>query len=191
MNSDDLKASVAAYWRYDRQCPMVSTESNWQLESYTGDFRADVLVVDKDRLLIETEVKCTLGDLRQDKEKSCYFRKHEWFESNHPRLITHQFFFAVPYELANKAKDIVKDDYPYAGLIAVVAPGNCQVYKLARSLCCKPLSLEKLYRLSMCQSSTLCRLARDYADTRSALDRVKKELKQAHKLLNLQEGVKV
>ena len=191
MNSDDLKASVAAYWRYDRQCPMVSTESGWQLESYSGDFRADVLVVNQDRLLIETEVKCTLGDLRQDKEKSCYYRKHAWFDSNHPQLITYQFYFAVPYDLANKAKEIVQADYPYAGLIAVIAQGNCRVYKTARTLCCKPLSFKKLYRLSMCQSSTLCRLARDYADTQDRLKRVEKELAQARKLLNLQEGVKV
>lgn len=48
--SDNLKAIIASYWRYQRQCPVIALEVDWAFQE-----RADVLVVTQDRFLIETE----------------------------------------------------------------------------------------------------------------------------------------
>jgi hypothetical protein len=69
INSDQIKAIIASYWRYIRQCPVIALEVNSNLSSYSGEETADVLAVDKLRYLIETEVKVSLADLRRDIEK--------------------------------------------------------------------------------------------------------------------------
>ena len=71
MTADEVKAVVLAYWRYTRQCPLVGVEGWCDLQNY-GEL-ADVLAVTKERMLIETEVKVTLSDLKSDIKK----RKHE------------------------------------------------------------------------------------------------------------------
>jgi len=56
------KWSVASYFRYTRQCPLIAFEADSQLDSYR-DSQADILVVDKKRLLTEIEVKISIADL--------------------------------------------------------------------------------------------------------------------------------
>ena len=66
VKGDSIKASVAAYWRYTRQCPLVAFESSSMLEWGFAE-QADVLAVDKGRYLIETEIKVSISDFRKDK----------------------------------------------------------------------------------------------------------------------------
>jgi len=96
MTADQIKAVIASYWRYVRQCPVIALEVNHNLSSYADEERADVLAVDKNRFLIETEVKVTLADLRRDAKKS----KHRDFQYNR-RCIARYFYFAVPRDIAN------------------------------------------------------------------------------------------
>jgi hypothetical protein len=68
LSSDAIKASVAAYFRYARQCPLVAFEAAARLNGgYTE--QADVLVVTGDRYLSVVEVKTSLvSDYREVKD---------------------------------------------------------------------------------------------------------------------------
>lgn len=165
MNSNEVKATILAYWRYSRQCPLVAIEGWCELEIY-GEL-ADVLAVTKDRWLIETEIKVTLADLKSDIKKE----KHKWFINGRSRLNkTHHFYFATPKDIANEAKLIINDLYPYAGLLA------CEMYKSTNQIRIadiyrnpKPLSTQKLdietiIKMVKAQSATICRLSKDLVD---------------------------
>ncbi|GAI72347.1 unnamed protein product, partial [marine sediment metagenome] len=52
ITADSIKAVIASYWRYVRQCPVIALEVSSNLSSYSGDEMADVLAVNKDRFLI-------------------------------------------------------------------------------------------------------------------------------------------
>lgn len=163
-NEDEMKSTMASYWRYKRQCPFVAIEVDWQLETW-GSYWADVICVDKNRMLIETEVKVSLADLRKDKEKGKHTRFQHCLNGSYDRnLYTHFLYFAVPGDIANDAKAIVEELYPYAGLLGVA--GDIASYKVPKPITERPLELHMLYRMSLCQSATLCRLAKDVAEAR-------------------------
>lgn len=129
LNSVTMKAELLAYWRYERQAPLVGIEC----------FNQDVLVVTKARKLVITEVKVSISDLRADGSKEFHFRAaHLYGIKKEPKnykearaqlhaVWTHreeempnQFYFAVPAELVEKALTIIEERYPYAGLLSVV-----------------------------------------------------------------------
>ena len=118
--ADELKINVMCYWRFDRVCPIVAIEHNWRA--------TDVLAVTKQGMVIETEVKTTIQDLKRDKKKP----KHSvmgapddkqpaiWPFPGVTRLPRcHYFYFAVPQEMEARALQIVEELYPYAGLLVV------------------------------------------------------------------------
>lgn len=45
ITADSIKAVIASYWRYVRQCPVIALEVNSNLSSYSGEETADVLAV--------------------------------------------------------------------------------------------------------------------------------------------------
>ncbi len=47
-----IKAAVAAYWRYGRQCPLIALEASARLQAFNDGGQADVLAVNNDRLLV-------------------------------------------------------------------------------------------------------------------------------------------
>ncbi len=47
-----IKAAVAAYWRYSRQCPLIALEASARLQAFNDGGQADVLAVNNDRLLV-------------------------------------------------------------------------------------------------------------------------------------------
>ena len=169
ITSDQIKAIVASYWRYVRQCPVIALEVNSNLGSYSGEEMADVLTVDKNRYLIETEVKITLADLKRDVKKS----KHRNFQAN-CHCVARHFYFAVPREIANDAKFICDDFYPYAGVLATdgLSEWNVEIYRKPRPLAGKRLTYSQALRLIFNQSGTVCRLAKKVDD----LLRVQKNL---------------
>jgi len=156
MTSDQIKAVVASYWRYIRQCPVIALEVNSNLSSYSGEEMADVLAVDKNRMLIETEVKVTLADLRRDAKKA----KHRDFREG--RCAAHCFYFAVPKGIANEARLICDELYPYAGVLATngLDEYGVQIYRNPKPLAGKRLTYPQALRLIFNQSSTVCRLAK-------------------------------
>ena len=171
MNSEQLKAVLASYWRYVRQCPVIALEVSHNLSAYADEERADVLAVDKNRFLIETEIKVTLADLRRDAKKS----KHRAFRDNLPtKCVARYFYFAVPRDIANKASLICTDLYPYAGVLGTngLDEYGVVVYRQAKFLPGKRLTYPQVLRIVFNQSGTVCRLAKKVEE----LTRVQKNL---------------
>jgi len=158
MNSDTIKACIAAYWRYQRQCPMVAFESSSRLDWGWGE-QADVLAVNKERCLIETEVKVSLSDLRKDKNKP----RHRFFRDGGGPYPTAYFYFAVPKEIANQVTLLCDGLYPYAGVLG--CPNGTdetavELYRNPKRLKGGKLSFKQILYMTRSQTATLCRLAR-------------------------------
>ncbi|MBA7464989.1 hypothetical protein ES707_00150 [subsurface metagenome] len=177
MNSEQLKAIIASYWRYVRQCPVIALEVSHNLSAYADEERADVLAVDKNRYLIETEVKVTLADLQRDAKKS----KHWAFRNNLPtRCIARYFYFAVPRDIANKASLICADLYPYAGVLGTNGTDEYGVviYRQAKFLPGKRLTYPQVLRIIFNQSGTVCRLAKKVEELTGAQRNLEAQLKE-------------
>ena len=165
MNSDTIKACIAAYWRYQRQCPMVAFESYSKLD-WGGGEQADVLAVNKGRYLIETEVKVSLSDLRKDKNKP----RHRYFRDVRGIYPTAYFYFAVPKEMANQAALLCDTLYPYAGVLGCPNGTNetaVEIYRNPRRLEGGKLSFKQILYMTRAQTATLCRLARKVEELKS------------------------
>jgi len=176
MNSEEqLKAVIASYWRYVRQCPVIALEVSHNLSAYAEE-RADVLAVDKNRFLIETEVKVTLADLKRDAMKS----KHRAFRESLPRVVARHFYFAVPKDIANKARPICTDLYPYAGVLGTNGTDEYGVviYRQAKFLSGKRLTYPQVLRIIFNQSGTVCRLAKKVEELTRVQRNLEAQLKE-------------
>lgn len=129
MTADDIKAVACCYWRFDRHCPIVATETT--IGSYgLLEYPPDVMAVSKNGFLVETEVKVSIADLRREIKKTKY-RTTYGFDGMTPEYrfpakytIAKYFYFAMPRALVAQAKPILRDLYPGAGLLAVEEPGD-------------------------------------------------------------------
>lgn len=150
VDSGKIRASVAAYFRYIRQCYIIAFEAD----------HADILAVDEENFLAEVEVKISISDLRRDAAKS----KHRFYckGGNAPwSLPRRRFYFAVPKEIANKVCLACDNEYTYAGVLGTNGGSgtDVDVYRRARDLMGRALSGEETRELVKQQSGTLCRLA--------------------------------
>ena len=156
-NSETIKACIAAYWRYERQCPVVAFEAGSDLE--WGGELADVLAVSKERYLIETEVKVSMSDFRKDQHKP----RHRHFKRDDGEYPTARFYFAVPKGIANQVSFACGQMYPYAGVLGCPEDTNelaVEVYRMPRPLNGKRLSMKQVIYMVRSQTATLCRLAK-------------------------------
>lgn len=155
-----IRAAVAAYYRYQRQC-LIAFEA--PVRGY-GEELADIIVLEKRRLL-EIEVKVSIADFHKDKTKL----KHHFMSKGDNFYPVHLFYFAVPWELANQVSYECDQLYPYAGVLSVRDPAEGEyawenaVSPTRRG---KILNIEKapvgvMARILIQQSGTLCRLARE------------------------------
>lgn len=137
LNADEIKAGLLQYYRYDRQFQLVALEAQ-------HFHNADVVAVNG-RKIIETEVKVSIADMKADISKpkheilrrdylekypdqASLLHPYEWHHYKHPYLPSfnfeykykgHQFYFAIPEELAESAAPIRNTYYPYAGLLLI------------------------------------------------------------------------
>ena len=162
-----MKAIVASYWRYTRQCPFVAFEANCWLDSFNAGGQADVLAMTERRLIIETEIKLNIGDLRRDKHKM----KHRCLATNDKCLPTHYFYFAVPWDIANPTCLLCGNLYPYAGVLGVHG-GQIEVYRKARLRKVPKASLRRMRNIAREQSATVCRLAQQVVELKQSLRRL-------------------
>jgi len=182
MDSFELKCLVSHYLRYDLVCPVIGLEVSSSLAStYNNGGMADLLAVNKNRHLIEVEVKISLADMKADRKKAKheYYRKlcgmpynnkqryfGELIEIEPEEYPTHYFYFAVPHELLNDAKLLCEDMYPYAGLLTDVTTAwsdgtsttGVAVRRGAKILNPRKLTLLEATRLAKGQSATIVRL---------------------------------
>ncbi len=166
LSTTEIKTMVAAFYRYKKQCPVVAFEA-WDRLRWGNGQPADVLIITESRMLYEVEVKVTISDLRSDINKS----KHAWFTRYPTEQPVYNFYFAVPEEIGEKAREICEERYPYAGLITVnkfpfdsaALNFGVSVVRSAKHLNSKPLSLREIIYVVREQTGTVCRLARDKA----------------------------
>jgi len=144
---------------------------------------ADVLAVTRGGMVVETEVKVTIQDLKRDKGKTKHLameRESDMFagrESEHPYLRastrSNYFYFAVPQEMETKALQVIKEVYPYAGLL-VVRPNDFYQWDNYHHIVAPVYSVRKSHRFSKPRlnqeqtmdivkgmSATACRMAFD------------------------------
>ncbi|MDO8635865.1 MAG: hypothetical protein Q7R34_06405, partial [Dehalococcoidia bacterium] len=95
-----MKYTLLCYWRFIYGCPIIALEYSYGA--------ADVLAVGENGMVIETEVKVSIGDLKRDIEKT----KHRSFLKGSSRFC-HYFYFAVPKAIAEEAKEVCNRIYPY------------------------------------------------------------------------------
>jgi len=182
-NSDTIKAAVASYFRYQRQCPLVAFECNARLEPWGGEL-ADVVVVNEGKQLLVVEVKISLADFRKDKRK----RQHTHFSKDTGILPVTYFYFAVPKELANKVAYIRDDIYPYAGVLScssndLPSEFDVEVFKHPKTLHPKALYVgqlteEQINFITRTQTATLCRLAKKVAEQKQVRGNLEAQLKE-------------
>jgi len=167
MDSDFLKAAVTAYWRYPRHCPLVALE----VQDY--NFREasaipDIIVVTSDGYVIETEVKISMSDFRNDRKK----QKHKfWRQSGSGYRPIHKFYFAVPFKLANQVALKCEQLFPYAGVLGVEEPkfnhtwihDAVKEYRRPRILGDRKLQVMEIANMVRCQSATICKLSEKIA----------------------------
>lgn len=94
----DIKTAVMAYFRFERQCPLVATE--------VGGFNADVMVVNGKDELIEIEVKIRMNDFKRDFKKRKHFVYGNYGGTG--KYVPNRFCFAVPEEIETKALEYLK-----------------------------------------------------------------------------------
>lgn len=94
------------YWRFSRQC-LCANEVRYDR------YIADVIVLRKDNLIHEIEIKCCKSDLCSLEIKK---QKHlNFYKKNYP----HYFSFVVPTELVEDAVKIIAQLNPKYGLIEI------------------------------------------------------------------------
>jgi len=186
VSSDQIKAVIASYWRYVRQCPVIALETNSNLSSYAGEEKADVMAVDSERYLIETEVKLNLADMKRDIKKA----KHRDFRENRMRTVARYFYFAVPKSIANEAVLLCDNFFPYAGVLGSDGGSEWLVrsYRQPQPLAGKRLTYSQALRLIFSQSSTVCRLAKKVEELLRVQKNLQAQLKEYRDMKRLENG---
>ena len=154
---DVIRAAVAAYYRYVRQC-IIAFEAPVHPQF---DERSDILVI-CERRLIEIEVKVSLSDFRKDADKL----KHRYMKEERYSFYPVSFFyFAVPENIANDITYNCEQLYPYAGVIRVkgITQDDVSFSRRGRVMCTEKMSLRDIAEIVRQQSGTIARLARDVA----------------------------
>lgn len=185
MTADQVKAVIAAYWRYVLQCPVIALEVNSNLSPYSDGERADVLAVNKNRFLVETEVKVTLADLKRDAQKE----KHRAFREDRLKYAARHLYFAVPKDIANDARVICDNYYPYVGLLATngLNEYGVEIYRNPNPLAGERLTYSQILRIVFNQSSTVCRLAKKVEELLRVQKNLETQLKEYRDMEKLEK----
>ncbi|SRR6266566_2636807 len=157
MNSLQMKAEIAAYWRFKRQMPLVAVEA----------LNEDVIVITRGRKLYVIEIKVSVSDLRRDIDKPKHAAIRDrvglpLFDQMRPRYgsVPNAFYFAIPQEIADKAEKVIEELYPYAGLLIsndynrILGHGT-YVKRPAQDLNTEKLTLQKIVYYVKAQSASL------------------------------------
>lgn len=111
--ADEIKFLVMCYWRFARKHYLVASEFNY------GD--ADVISVSPaGRVVCETEVKISIGDLKKEAEKPKHFRDAFGTRGFNGKYVDY-FYLAMPARMAelDRVRLICDGSYPYAGILSI------------------------------------------------------------------------
>ena len=156
MTANEIKAIMAAYWRYKRQAAVVAFERGIDAAIHVPD----VQIVTKDRRLVEIEVKITRADFSADAKKRVWM-----FRDRGIRPMPYQFYYAMPHDLA---ESVLADVRPDCGLLGVLPSKRAWERHSDRVICIKKapsnkdagrLSLKQCVAMVKHQTGTLCSMA--------------------------------
>ena len=165
MNSAQVRALVVQQWLVGADCTCICFETS---PPGFPSWNADILAIDHKGRLMELEIKISISDLRADSKKE---RKHEVLratmdgETAAPRPPA-RIYYAMPHDLKREAVPVIRDLYPYAGLLLAEAKGSVKLGRAARQLhnvICDPS--ENLY-LAKASARTIGRLLTSNVRTR-------------------------
>lgn len=156
MKAPYIRACVAAWLRYKRQCPIVAFERGLSHRSVP-----DVLAVNDSRYFVEVEIKVSIADLRRD------FKKRKFRLNGLYAHVPRMMYYAVPPAIKEKALPIVPEG---AGLLTLK---EYRMYGL-QEVCCvkraKPnakatrATVKEVIQMVKHQSGTICSLAAAIAE---------------------------
>ena len=159
--SDLMKIYTLAYWKYLKRHPVGAIECK----------NADVLTMSRSYMLTESEIKTSIFDMERETSTKRY--KH-WVMSKGkgvPSLypLAHYFYFVLPRELQNKAIIVIKNKYPYAGLMIfenksldLFKPKNIEMIKRAKRLDRPKVELQELREIAYGSTNTIMRSIDQY-----------------------------
>ena len=128
LSTPEMKYYVLSYYRFQRQYPIAATEV-----AVFGNFVADVLASDLEKEFVEVEIKISetdmLGDFQHKSMKHTAYLNSVLtvkasFSEKELLTMPTKFLYAVPKEMKNFAKDLVKGT-PYG--LMVVDPTDMQL----------------------------------------------------------------
>jgi hypothetical protein len=109
-----LHSEALAWLRFAKRMPVVCTEA--------GPFYADVLGMNTS-MCIEVEIKKSISDLRAEfREKTHKHLIYGRGDTVRSSYAPNYFYFMVPGDISAKAKEILDEKFPRAGLAAVQYP---------------------------------------------------------------------
>ncbi len=143
MNSQEIKVALLQYYRYDRQYKLVALEAyhfhnadvvcvnnrGWIIETEVkisiSDMKADINKQKHEALscdyLKAYPAQVSLMHKRKDRTSEAtklFYAQYAHLKPEY-KYSGHEFYFAIPEELAEEASHIRNSYYPYAGLILV------------------------------------------------------------------------
>ena len=157
---DIIKLATLAYWRYGRGHVVGAIECNG----------ADVKTMTRSLMVAETEVKVSIADMRREVKTKRY--KHEAFNGlripSYYNTRVNYFYFVVPERLKDKALVVVKELYPYAGLLVCRGklrsiygywgePSNIYSLKPAKRMARDKPDMDEIVRMGYAASNTALR----------------------------------
>ena len=158
-----LKASVANYFRYQRQCPLICFERG--LTTYSVP---DVLIVTDKRMLIEVEIKVDWTDFLNDQNKRKWYLQEHWKQH-----VPYQFWYCVSPDLSERCRGWFEENKSkFIQLPGLMTVSECtknnwnqnmpEVVLVTTAQCNKvstKLTLKQISILVKHQTGTLCALA--------------------------------
>lgn len=159
MNAFQVRALVVRQWLVGADFTNICFETCWPgFESWT----ADILALDHKGFLTEVEIKVSMSDMRADAKKEL---KHELLRAAvggeaYPHLgrMPARIFYALPFSIEGGAVQVIREEYPYAGILIVKPDGKIRTRRGATRLhnvICDPSDLRYL---ELASSRTLGRL---------------------------------
>jgi len=166
LQAEEIRYIVMAYWRFERQHYLVAPEYDYR--------DADIISVSANgKVVCETEIKVSIGDLKKEKKKPKHI-KDSFGNKLLRSQIVHEYYFAMPAHMAelDRVRLICDGRFPYAGILAVdpyesylsdlqgsytSAPVRC--VKQAKQLQPRELTDRELMSIARRMSNSFCNLA--------------------------------
>lgn len=134
MNALQMRCLLVQNWLVPMGATHLASECEWPGRSA---WTCDLLAVDRKGFLLEVEIKVSISDLRADAKKE---NKHGIYEDALDGQVATppppaRFFYAVPFDLKREAIPIIREFFPYSGLLVVgPSPTSVKVVRGAKQL---------------------------------------------------------